>query len=81
MMFLCMLAIDRGLHDQFLASYPPQQGDIRESARFEPFMKTVKCWMDEVLNTMYVNVPAPTRYIVDDLLRKFLTKCVTRYRG
>jgi len=34
-----------------------------------------------VLNTMYVNVPAPTRYNVDDLLRKFLTKCITRYQG
>jgi len=76
-----MLAFDQGLQDTFLASYPPQVGEIRESDRFEPFMKTVKTWLDEVLNTMYVNVPAPTRYNVDDLLRKFLTKCITRYQG
>jgi len=80
-MFLGMLAFDQGLQDTFLASYPPQVGEIRESDRFEPFMKTVKTWLDEVLNTMYVNVPAPTRYNVDDLLRKFLTKCITRYQG
>jgi len=79
MMFLGMLAIDRGLHDQFLASYPQDGGP--ESARFEPFMTVVKKAMDGVLNTMYVNVPTPTRYNVDDLLRRFLLKCITRYEG
>jgi hypothetical protein len=91
MMFLGMLAIDRGFHDRFLASYPASaasggiksdaEGEYAESARFEPFMKTVKMWLDGVTNTMYVNVPAPTRYNVGDLTRKFLSKCVTHYPG
>jgi hypothetical protein len=82
MLFLGMLAIDRGLHDQFLASYPVQEGDIRESARFEPFMKeVVKPELDEACNTMYVNVPAPTPFNVDGLLLRFLRKCVGNYPG
>jgi hypothetical protein len=82
MMFLGMMAIDRGLHDQFLASYPNQDGEIRESARFEPYMKNVvRPQLDEACNTMYVNVPVPTRFNVDELLRKFLSKCVGGYQG
>ena len=82
MMFLGMLAIDRGLHDQFLASYPVQEGDFRESARFEPFMKdVVKPEVNKTCDTMYVNVPAPTPFNVDGLLLRFLRKCVGSYPG
>jgi len=80
-LFLGMMAFDRGLHEQFLASYPAQTGVIKESARFEPYMKRLKTWLDGMLNTMYVSVPAPTRYNVEGLAPHFLTKCVTRYPG
>jgi hypothetical protein len=82
MLFLGMMAIDRGLHDQFLASYPIQQAEVREASRFEPFMKNVvKPQLDAACNTMYVNVPVPTRFNVDHLLRRFLSKCVGGYPG
>lgn len=82
MLFLGMLAIDRGLHDQFLAKYPVQEGEFREADRFEPFMKqVVRPQLDRTCNTMYVNVPRPTRYNVDTLRSQFLEKCITHYPG
>lgn len=81
-MFLGMLAFDRGLHDQFLSTYPPRSDEKREVDRFEPFMKNVvKPQLDQTLNTMFVHVPTPNRYNVGDLLRRFLGKCTTGYPG
>jgi len=79
MCFLCMLAIDDGLRDQFRSLYPQDGG--QEVDRLDPFIAVVKRQMDETLNTAYVNVPRPTPYNVDVLTTKFLLMCAWSYPG
>jgi len=75
--YLCVMAIDEGLQDQFRSLYP--QGD--EVRRLDPFIKAIKAQMDETLNTAYVNVPRPSVYNVDTLTANFLTACAWAYPG
>jgi len=79
MAFLCMLAVDQGFCDQFQQSYPKDGGP--EAARLAPFVLEIKKQMDETLNTAYHNVPRPSKYNVDGLLRTFLLRCAEAYPG
>lgn len=79
MMFLCMLAVEDGLRDQFALFYPKDGGV--ESERLLPFMGVVKAQMEETLNTAYVNVPRPHRHNVDRMLAIFLKACADGYPG
>jgi hypothetical protein len=77
--FLCMLEIDEGLRDQFYACYPQDGGP--EAARLDPFIKTIRQEMEGALNPAYHNVPRPSRYNVERLLRTFLLRCAEEYPG
>ena len=76
--YLCILAIDEGLQDQFRSMYPPQGEEVK---RLDPFIKVIKAQMDETLNTAYVNVPRPSVYNIDTQAANFLTACAWAYPG
>lgn len=50
--------------------YPMDGG--KEVNRLPEYIAQIKAQMEETLNTAYINVPRPSRYNVDTLLRNFL---------